>query len=74
MGETLSGYTTVWSGLVEMPHVLHHVIISNDFHSSISKINSMYDVSDEDHIRFKVYINSNNISNSTAVLIMVEQK
>ena len=39
---------------------LDHVIASNDFHSSISKINIMYDVSDEDHIPFKVYINSDN--------------
>ena len=39
---------------------------SNDFHSSISKINIMYDVSDEYHILFKVYINSSNISNFTS--------
>ena len=45
---------------------LDHVIASNDFHNSISKINIIYDVSDEDHIPFKVYINSDNIPNLTS--------
>ena len=45
---------------------LDHVIASNDFHSSISKINIMYDVSDENHIPFKVHINSDTIPNLTS--------
>ena len=42
------------------------MIASNDFHCSISKINIIYDVSDEDHIPLKVYINSDNIPNLTS--------
>ena len=45
---------------------LDHVIARNNFHSRIIKINIMYDVSDEDHIPFKVYINSDNIPNLTS--------
>ena len=39
------------------------MIASNDFHSSVSKKDIQYDVSDEDHIPFKVYINSDKIPN-----------
>ena len=45
---------------------LDHVMASIDFHSSLNKINIMYDVSDEDHIAFKVYINIDNIKNLTS--------
>ena len=38
------------------------MIASNDFDSSVSKIDILYDVS-EDHIPFKVYINSDKIPN-----------
>ena len=39
---------------------LDHIVTikSNDFHSCISKIDILYDVSDEDHIPFKVCIHS----------------
>ena len=36
---------------------------SNDFHSCISTIDILYDVSDEDHIHFKVCVNSDRIPN-----------
>ena len=45
---------------------LDHVIASNYVHSSVSKIVIMYDIRDEDHIPFKVYINSDNIPNLTS--------
>ena len=38
---------------------------SNDFHNTIINIDILYDVSDEDHIPFKVYVNSDNIPNLT---------
>ena len=38
---------------------------SNDFHSYISTIDILYDVSDEDHIPFKVCVNSDRIPNLT---------
>ncbi len=44
---------------------LDHVVASNDFHNCISKIDILYDVSDEDHIPIKVYVNSNCISTLT---------
>ena len=44
---------------------LDHVVASNDFHSCITKIDMLYNVSDEDHIPFKVYVNSDCIHNLT---------
>ena len=42
---------------------LNHVMTSNDFHNAITNIDILYDVSDEDHILFKVHVNSDNIPN-----------
>ena len=50
---------------------LDHVIASNDFYS---KIDILYDVSDEDRIPFKVYINTNNIPNLTSSINNGEAK
>ena len=44
---------------------LDHIVASNDFHSCISKIDILYDVSDEDHIPIKVYVNSDCIPDLT---------
>ena len=44
---------------------LDHIVTSNDFHSCISTIDILYDVSDEDHIPFKVCVNSDRIPNLT---------
>ena len=44
---------------------LDRVVASNDFHNCISKIDILYDVSDEDHISIKVYVNSDCIPNLT---------
>ena len=60
--ETLTHYisdrwsTTSW---------LYHIVASNDFHSCISKIDILYDISNEDHIPIKVYVNSDYIPNLT---------
>ena len=42
---------------------LNHVMTSNDFHNTITNIDILYDVSDEDHIPFKVHVNNDNIPN-----------
>ena len=42
---------------------LDHIVTSIDFHSCISTIDILYDVSDEDHIPFKVCVNSDRIPN-----------
>ena len=36
---------------------------SNDFHNTITNIDILYDVSDEDHIPFKVHVNNDSIPN-----------
>ena len=38
---------------------------SNDFHNTITNIDILYVVSDEDHIPFKVHLNNDNIPNLT---------
>ncbi len=42
---------------------------SNDFHSCISKIDILYDVSDEDNIPIKLYVNSDCIPDLTTSTI-----
>ena len=42
------------------------MIASKHVHSSVSKIDILCDVNDEDHIPFKVYIHSDNIPNVTS--------
>ena len=44
---------------------LDHSVASNDFHSCIRKIDILYDISDEDHIPIKVYVNSDCIPSLT---------
>ena len=44
---------------------LDHIVTSNDFHSCISKIDILYDISDEDHIPIKMNVNSDCIPNLT---------
>ena len=50
---------------------LDHVIASNDCYS---KIDILYDVSDEDRIPFKVYINTDNIPKLTSSINNGEAK
>ena len=44
---------------------LDHIVTSNDFHSCISKIDILYDISDEDHIPIKMNVHSDCIPNLT---------
>ena len=46
---------------------LDHIVTSNDFHSCISKIDILYDISDEDHIPIKMNVNSDCIPNLTTI-------
>ena len=50
---------------VQVNSWLDHIVASNDFHSCISNIDIIYDISDEDHIPIKMNVNSDCIPNLT---------